>query len=468
MSDSPYDVLDEMAGIVARLDGFQDEQTRLVILDELASETRVRPLVTGHGAAEQARSLLRGCLGQPGGMPALVKLLHDFHGDSAALDRLRELAARPWRFLLDGDEWPRLRRILRRWEGRGWRSAFMEAAGPAAVLPPKNLLEAAELLEDLGGAAHGTPPLVDFVLILADRSDGYEREQALDWAGAVAVRLGVPVLLYRRPPVAVREEVFLVLRLQPYLPERPDFLLSVWLGYGGERWIPLVHEDQPQRIERIAARMGEFLRTAQEYADTGPARVEFMLPGELMNLPVDQWLVRLTDTGPGRPLGSVCPVVVRDQERTRDPEARSAWRRKWQRLRDDEPATRSSVLWLDAAAPVGHGALMDQLDPALAVLVTGGAQRDAPDAGLAEPVKLALRSGVPVMMWDRRNADGREFRSVASHLLSEGGVGGLPRTVLALRRSAMTAHHDHPGAHLTLFWDDPDHSPIRTRDFRSL
>ncbi|MFE4990568.1 hypothetical protein ACFRH4_04355 [Streptomyces mirabilis] len=469
-------VMDELAGILLRLDGFRDELTRQVILEELAEDTGEQIAATGTGPAQQARSLVLDCARHPRTLSALASLLRDFHGDTADTFRFRELVSRlgapP---LLTAAERDTLRRVLRSWEDDGWRSAYAEAASLVPE-PPRDLRHAVELLEDLVLPPGNLPPLLHFVVELAARSAPDRREPMLRWADAVAQRLGLPpevrYEITRPNRSRPRENVTLVLRLQRFLPARSEYLLSVWLGHRSAHrsayWIPLVHEDEPQRIEQISDRIEEFLATARQYDRAGPSRIEFMLPRDMMNLAVDQWLVRSPEGGPEQPLGHLYPVVLRDQDRQHDPHARTLWEHKWQRLTMDRFEARSSLL-LDAADPMpSRHELARRLEPALTVLV--GGMESWPERGVAVPpqIELALECGVPIMVWSRRGStEGDRFlRDLAPRLADVAELARLPDTVRALRSGASTAT-GRPRSGIALLYDDPDHSPLRTGDFRS-
>lgn len=293
------------------------------------------------------------------------------------------------------------------------------------------------------------------------------------WAVAVAERLGVEQQwLYEtvgenRPRESDR--TILVLRLQPFLPARSEYLLSVWLGHGAGQWTPLAHEDEPQELEQIVGRIGAFLTTAVEYDAAGPSRVEFMLPRNLLNLPVDRWLVDAHESSFGTPLGARYPVVLRDLERQRNSMTRSLWKSKWDRLTLDRAAWRPPLVLDAGESGLGTSELAMRLEPALAVLVSGTSAWEENGASVPPQLDVALDSGVPVMVWNRRgNAASDRFLEDLAHRLSDGReVTRLPDTVRELRQRAFAAPHERIPSHLTLLWDDPHSLPVRTAGFGS-
>ena len=72
------------------------------------------------------------------------------------------------------------------------------------------------------------------------------------------------------------------------------------------------------------------------------------------------------------------------------------------------------------------------------------------------PLRMALRAGVPVLLWDRRDRPGPDFRAVAVRLLA-GPPTQVPERVKQLRVEAATIvdHVTHVGAHVAVLFDDP-------------
>ncbi|MET9735925.1 hypothetical protein ABZZ79_36470 [Streptomyces sp. NPDC006458] len=477
------DVVSELTGILLRLDGFRDEQTREVILDELVEGTGERFVVEGDGLGEQARSLVLTCARHPDVLPVLAALLRDFHGDTPETNRFADLALQldvpP--SLLTRREREELHEFLRLWENDSWRGAFALAASLVPE-PPRDLAHAVELLKELAVPLGSVPPLVRFVWALADRSAPGERGRMLRWAAGIAERLEIPPArlwdIPRSRPSDGDERVVLVVRIQPYLPGLSKYLLSVWLGHAPGGWLPLAHEDDPLTLDQISARMDDFVSTARGYHQAGPSRVEFMLPRDLMNLPVDTWSVRRHPGGPRVALGQLHSVVLRDLERQQDPALSALWREKWARLawHRGGPIT---PLMLYASRPNGHNGhnghddreLAVRLESATAVLVGGTSSWHEHGTAVPPELDLALDAGVPVMVWHRRGdaETDRFLRSLALKLDASQEITRLPDSVRGWRKEAAdTPGEDFHASRMALLWDDPDHTPVNPRDFRSL
>ena len=61
--------------------------------------------------------------------------------------------------------------------------------------------------------------------------------------------------------------------------------------------------------------------------DEAQVRIEFVLPGDMLSHPVDQW-----SDPTGDPLGTYLTIAVRSRERLRNALARFGWQSSWQNL----------------------------------------------------------------------------------------------------------------------------------------
>jgi hypothetical protein len=73
-------------------------------------------------------------------------------------------------------------------------------------------------------------------------------------------------------------------------------------------------------------------------------------------------------------------------------------------------------------------------------------------------LKMAVRAGVPVILWDRREQRPADFEEVVAVIVS-GWPMALDVRVRELRSKAAevnaAADASHPGRHLAVLWDDP-------------
>jgi hypothetical protein len=72
---------------------------------------------------------------------------------------------------------------------------------------------------------------------------------------------------------------------------------------------------------------------------------------------------------------------------------------------------------------------------------------------------MALRTGVPVVLWSRTNGTVAEFEHALREMVERPDLRGLPGDVKRLRGNAMRddEHTDQGSPQVSLLWDDPSH-----------
>jgi hypothetical protein len=84
------------------------------------------------------------------------------------------------------------------------------------------------------------------------------------------------------------------------------------------------------------------------------------------------------------------------------------------------------------------------------------------NANAREEWSVALRSGVPAIIWHREDCGDGVFRDAVAKLVADGGLAELPRRVAELRWEALRAEGElaaRAGRNLAILWDDPDRLP---------
>jgi hypothetical protein len=188
-------------------------------------------------------------------------------------------------------------------------------------------------------------------------------------------------------------------------------------------------------------------------ADAEYIRVEFLLPRDLLGLPVDQWPGR-PEGEPPQPLGLRHQIVVRSLDRMRARHWHRAWRLRWDRLAEAESLLGKELLVPSAVTgPVE----LRRLDAELAatrqvIMVLPHRPQQLPDG---DEVLIGLRAGMPAMLWLRDDRFTDHFEAEVGELLTAGR--DLPETARLLRGAAFSAAdpETHVGSHVTLLWDDP-------------
>ncbi|MGC5567228.1 effector-associated domain 2-containing protein [Streptomyces sp. FR-108] len=280
---------------------------------------------------------------------------------------------------------------------------------------------------------------------------------------APATLPGTPVQTRSDPaddPRVWRPGAGLLVRVKP-LPD-PDHdkerLLSHWWQLGPFPARPIRGEDRRIDLRRLS----EWVAALVEEAEAGWAyfykddlTLEFFLPRELLELPVESWSKRPL-LGANGVLGEDHPVLLRSLDRMERPDTHGRWAKRWDHLARGEEG-RAHWFPEDGRARL----LIDPL-PALVVLSSPPRRRGEQETEFDE-LGECLRVGVPVVVWDRREGHDPVFRRDLADLLARRGATDLPDAVRELR---ILARDDDPerassliGRHLALLWDDPYRLP---------
>jgi hypothetical protein len=397
---------------------------------------------------------------EPGSIP--VQRARSAVEDMAALDLVTEYDRRELLTLLGENPSARLAEFVR------------AAAGPAAELgsAEHRPSDALATLERMNAHPDGVPPLLLFVEYLAAASAEQRAEGLRAWNDRQAERMGLTgkitaVRLAQVPEPAAAEEVVacLVIRLEPDLLE-PDTLVAVhWRHNDPAGWRPRRGEPFTGDLDAVRAHVAELVVAAETgwAKDAAAIRVEFLLPYPLLNLPVDQWDLEAGSALP-RPLGLHYQVVVRSLDRARSPRWHREWRRRWDLLKQ-VPAGLTTPedhwLWSDGA----KRRQLTALDAKLAEQkkVVSLVLRSVPDGADPGEVVVGVRSGVPVMLWQRTESARSAFEAEVKSLREV-----LPELVEHLRllrsRARQAARPDsHVGSRVSLLWDDPER-PVEPLD----
>ncbi|MCX4562063.1 effector-associated domain 2-containing protein [Streptomyces umbrinus] len=261
-------------------------------------------------------------------------------------------------------------------------------------------------------------------------------------------------------PRVWRPGACLLVRVSP-LPD-PDHdkerLLSYWWQLGPFPNRPIRGEDRRIDVRRLPERVMALVEEAEAgwaYFHKDDLTLEFLLPRELLELPVESWTKRPL-LGANGTLGEDHPVVLRSLDRMERPDTHGRWAKRWDGLARGEAGI---AHWFpeDGRARL----LMDPL-PAVVVLGSPPRGRGEQEADFDE-LGECLRVGVPVVVWDRREGRDPAFRRDLADLLARRGAMSLPDAVRELR--ILARDDDSEGAslligrHMALLWDDPYRLP---------
>ncbi|UXY31131.1 VMAP-C domain-containing protein [Streptomyces sp. HUAS TT20] len=257
---------------------------------------------------------------------------------------------------------------------------------------------------------------------------------------------------------------YLLIQFEPDRVEADRYYLSHWRQSDSEGWHPVRGETVHLRRDELPAAVEALIEETEErWADLRqPVFLEFVLPWELLNEPVEWWS-RESDSSLPTPLVLDYPVVVRSLERLQRGAWHRPWSAKWRQLSERPADSRSH--W---SRPGQEGPYFFHLERELkedgqaVCLVLSEPPGDDSGAGRRE-VLAGLRAGVPAMLWHRGDCSDAAFRDALGDILEERSLGSLEDRVRKWRNKALAAGPDawdgHVGRHLAILLDDPDRKP---------
>jgi len=327
-------------------------------------------------------------------------------------------------------------------------------------------------LERMNARPDGVPPLLVFVEHVAARVGDYRADRLRQWNDRQAEKVGLTerlqaVQLEQASQSQLEQDLvaYLVVRIEPDLLDPDQFVVVHWQHNDPTGWRPQRGRQFSGELDEVRAHIADLVATAESAwaKDASNIVVEFLLPYGLLNLPVDQWDLEVGSMLP-RPLGLHYQVVVRSLDRARSPRWHREWRRRWELLKTAQTELTNfedNWLWSDGAKARHLAALDARL--AARRNVVSLVLRSVPEGIEPGEVMVGLRTGVPVMVWQRadssRSAFDSEVRAMRDKLPS------LAESLRLLRGEAKQASRpeSHVGSRVSLLWDDPDR-PVEPLD----
>jgi hypothetical protein len=425
-------------------------------LPDLAAHTRMR---------SHALEIVSACLRHPGGLQGLVSVVKIMApGEWATIEFERLVISLSVLDLVSVAARREIHELLAAAPPLDVTALWFAAAGDAAPLPhapPPTLVDAFDHLATVNTRWDGVPPALALVEYLAGLNSLAVAAELSRWNDRQAAALGVGVQLARlRQRIADEGAVGLTppcLVIQIDGPRDTDlYLISHWIQRRPGTWRPERGGDQEVSLadlERVMGRLLDEAEHAWSRLPAGKVKVEFVLPMDLLNMAVDWWH---QDAGSPHavPLCVEYPVVLRSLDRMRATNSHRLWRNRWERLRD----VPLHAKW----APEGQ--LSEELtrwntalraDEAFTAVVLTAPPTERSPAG-REALRMALRAGVPVLLWDRRDQPGADFPETAGKLLADGASTEIPERVMRVRATSAQSHGGgHVGRHLAVLFDDP-------------
>lgn len=465
--------VERLALMMLELRGISDRPSRGLFIAAIENRFDGRLVVQRQDDdLQDTAALIEACLEHPGALHELIERLRAYHsGNVGERSRVEEIVAVAEQFdpapLLDASSRNELYRMLAELADRITsdivRSAYREAAGllTSETITPYDVPSVIRVLESATTGADGMPPLLRFLEGLSRRLPTAAADNLRSWVDDFARREDIPrhllsrLRLSRPPSDSGQMKFYLLTELLGFGAGHNRYLSKVTLLQGDRRrWPPnarLVRDGSlPLHADDIPALFESILSDIRYLPDVGELVIEFLLPLELLSLPVDQWQVEEGQLA--RPLCGEHHVIVRYRDRSQVRGGYGHWRGKTRRLRNGT----ATVQWVDPNNTAAVGRLSGQLlrgsAPCLAL--------EQPPTKLgrtlgSDAVSSAISMGVPVIIWCRDGVSTTSFVARLRSHLAQQGVLDLPTFVQQIRNEFIEFGNP-AGEHITLVWDLED------------
>jgi hypothetical protein len=446
---------------------------RNFIVRLLADRFGTTPQVEESAKAQQhILSIVEVCARRPDGLTTLLDIVAELDGGTIHLKEVKRIIEA----LTAPELWPEKEReelfaLLRGMIFTDLVELYHQVAGVGAPeLPTETSYgEVFLALETLNANPDGLPKPIVFVEYLANRRRPDLAIELRRWVDRQASRLGVITELQK-----MRRESRAPLPGPP--PNSPAYLVLLLrrVGLSGKRF-QLCHWSQldlaegwhPDRGDDFFGTIGEVKRqvaTLIESVETKWARyqpdirIEIVLPGDLLNLEVEQWPWEVDSPLPPVPIGCRYAFAIRSLERMQAGKWHRSWHTRWSVLTGQ---LEIGAIQPESSRQADKGDTIRKLvadfenNPnVVALMLSKPPDPTAEDGG--EEVAVALRGGLPIIVWHREDCDSAEFLATVGELLHGDGPGTVLQRMRQLRTSAYESHTGHVGHHIALMWDDPE------------
>ncbi|MEV4497477.1 hypothetical protein AB0J84_17470 [Micromonospora arborensis] len=416
----------------------------------------------------QIIALVTVCVDRPGGLRCLAECLELLEPDSKQTVALLRLADdwQAFELLSDYDvTW--LRGLLSTLDVTDdLRRFFAEIRATPA---PAWCESAWELFAHLTSAnAHGeVPPWLQLLGRLATAVPPATLPRLLQLRAQLTTDWGVADQLDATQPTAPipTATAYLVIQFEKYGGDDDTYIMSHWYQWASPQWQPIRGEDHHVAYGDLEAAVDRVINEAERRwaARAGAVTIEFVLPWQLINEPVDTWRKEL-QSGLPSPLTTEYPLVIRSLERIRASQWHRLWRSRWRGV-TDHPSDRKLIhCAAQHHADVQLEAILKR-ESAVVVLVLS--ESPTVDSLGERQLLIGLRSGVPAIVWHRDPPSIKDLcQTVASMVgdrTSGTGVRDLPNRAAHLRQSAWSEDPEgldkHVGHGFVMLFDDPDRQP---------
>ena len=258
--------------------------------------------------------------------------------------------------------------------------------------------------------------------------------------------------------LAPREtRLHLVVVVAPDAIDPTLLVVTSWRQEEAEEWPPPRGSSCSLRIADLERHVAGLIGDAEVAwsGRTGSVALEFVLPRQLLGLPVHRWRLE-PEAADSRLLIMDYEIAVRSLERMGARQWHRAWRIRWESLRADLSAHRFYYATSDDLET------RHRLDAILSdsqwnvVVLAGLPLSDSQRRGLLDPFAVAMRAGIPAVLWQPHASPG-EMQDFVGALAEGGDMDGLPARIRALTLKGFEGNAGLADItrDLVLLWDDP-------------
>jgi hypothetical protein len=421
-----------------------------------------------------ALQLVMRCARFSGGLRVLARVVNgvaagslEAEGVDRLVDEWEALAAVPELEPL----WAMLEKALSDIDPVDLASLYQRACGPRPMDLPKHcstLWTTFVRLVGRNAGPDGSLPWVRLIALLSDQMELGAAERIDATLTEVFRGWGTPALLNeaqaktRSPSLALRRAGVVIIRVVRDSVDREWFTVSHVVRWGG-RHVPAAkgeehvvsRADLQGDVEALMKQVEAEWGTRSDTID-----IEFLLPLELLNEPVEWW-PKDSATAPDQPpLAQYYGVVVRSVDRFSNASLHRVWLNRWEQLLN-HPGD-CHVKWADASRADHLRRLEAEImnDPQCVGLVLS--RPPIPDAGVSQEMVIALRTGLPLVLWHRTDCSRADFLRMTRAIVDP-PLASLPLRASQLRRSLgeleTTERDDDAVLGLAVLWDDAHRLP---------
>ncbi|MDS0137278.1 hypothetical protein H5970_03605 [Amycolatopsis sp. CM201R] len=454
-----------MVNLLANAGFAADRPSRSLLVELIHDNLGFSLTLSEHATGrDQLIDIVNACARAEGGMHALDRAVRMLRPGSPEAGLLHRLVHEPrMHDLLPDTELLWLRSVLIGFTPPRLGALVRRAASPAMCPAgdPGDAWEAFCLLTELNTPAHGLPPALAFIELIAvkcARSLGDELREWNTWqARRVQGEARLQELRAVREPSGSGLRLHLVIMVEVDGIDPDRHVVSHWRQEDPQEWPParggmttIRGDELEHHVDRLIV---DAERAWSEYREE--VALEFVLPRALVNLPVHRWC-KEHETGDPRPLFLDYPIVIRSLERMFSRQWHRAWRIRWEAMLANPSVER---VYFCRPQDTAERHRLDAIlsDGRWLVMVLAGPPPARPRPGEDE-LAAGLRTGIPVLIW-HPDAPAEVLREVVVWLLGGGELGELPVRTQDSRRAAFreaTLPVDFRIARdLVILWDDP-------------